>query len=686
MRRWLFIFVCTMASVSARGEVELWWKWFSPELRELERKQKDVTRQLDELGTPVLGQTALQFGFQHARLTRQVTNNFPRIQIELKESQPIDTIALIPALVDWQPYNRSSYGFPVRFRVDVSEHDLSNDRSLNDSTLVGDFTKEDFPNPGVAPATIHFNRRVGRYVRVTVTKLAEENHQFFYALSEIMILSGNLNVAIDGDVRATGSFELKPRWTTINLVDGRTPFGPPIRRELKQEDGIYSGPDTNRSLPWMEVDLCRVYPLQQVRLHPVHARLGADMPGFSFPITFIVEASRTADFAEPMILMAATNYSNSGNNPVTIWANNIEARYIKITSLATNAQGELRFGLSEMEVYSGDQNVARTNAVVSYIKPVTNTRSKDWSPQILVDGYTSYGRLVELPDWLASWERRQALQNEMGRLVGIETGLATQAQRRAAWSGAGLGGIALAVLCTFVVIGHFRQRREMETLRLRLTRDIHDEIGSNLAGIAMLSEVAVDSSPDEAQRKDWSEVNKIAQETMSAMREVLWLADVREETSLDLMKHLQLAASRMLVGKEVYWKSLVADLPSDWPSEARRQVFLIFKESLTNVIRHSHARRIELSAQVRQGRFQLSIADDGCGFDLAKVRPGIGSTSMQIRARSLGGTVKIHSVPGQGTTVRLDVPVGKTGKLWLLTNRIGNLFRKRHARRLAYRG
>src|SRR5262249_42035310 len=160
------------------------------------RDQKEVARKLDALGTPVLGQTAVQLGYQHTRLERQRTNNFPWVQIDLKRPQPIDTVALLPALVDWQPYIRSSYGFPVRFRVDISDRDLANDKSLNETTLAGDFTKEDFANPGVAPVTIHCHRRVARFVRVTVTKLAEENHQFFYALSEVMVLSSNLNVAI----------------------------------------------------------------------------------------------------------------------------------------------------------------------------------------------------------------------------------------------------------------------------------------------------------------------------------------------------------------------------------------------------------------------------------------------------------------------------------------------------------
>lgn len=690
MRNWLIIILSALCSVSARGEVEIWWKWFSPELRQLERQQSEVSRRLNELGPPVFGQTVVQLGYQHNRLERQRTNNFPWIQIDLKTAQPIDSVSLLPAQVDWQSFNRPAYGFPVRFRIDLSEKDLSTDKTLKTSVPVGDYTTADFPNPGVAPVTIHCGGRVARYVRLTVTKLAEENEQYFYALSEIMVVASNLNVAIGCPVRASSSFDISPRWLANNLVDGRTPFGPLIKRDLKEEDGLYSGPDYKdvlRTNPpaWMQLDLGKTYPLQQVRLHPIHARLGADVPGFSFPVTFQVEASENTNFSPAVLLFAATNYPNPGNNPVTIWANDITARYVKITSLDTNSQGEMRFGLSEMEVYSGSRNVARSNAMVSFIPPPTG-RAKDWPATLLVDGYTSFGKLIELPDWLAGWEQRQKLQTKLQSLQRLEGGLAAQAQRRAAWAGAGAGGVGLVVLCSFLAIGHVKQRRELENLRLRLTRDIHDEIGSNLAGIAMLSEVALEASADQEQRKDWTEVNSIAQETLSAMREVLWLVDPREETSLDLMKHLQLAASRMLVGKEVYWKCIAGQLPAEWPCEARRQVFLIFKESLTNIIRHAHAHRVELSAEVRQGRLQLSIADDGCGFDPLKVRPGIGTSSLQIRARALRGTVRIHSGPGAGTQVWLDVPLGPAGKLWFWTGRLKEIFRKHHAQRLAYRG
>src|SRR5262245_1012375 len=199
MRYWLIILCCALGNLSARADADLVWKWFSPELRDLERQQGDVQRQLDDLGVPVVGQTAAQIGHQHRRLSSPPTpDRAPWVRIDLKSSQPIDLITLVPAQVDWQSINRPAYGFPVRFRVE-----LSDDVAFKAAFVAGDFTKEDFPNPGVAPVTIHCGGRLARYVRVTVTKLAEENQQFFYALGEIMVISGNLNVAINRAVSAS---------------------------------------------------------------------------------------------------------------------------------------------------------------------------------------------------------------------------------------------------------------------------------------------------------------------------------------------------------------------------------------------------------------------------------------------------------------------------------------------------
>ena len=141
------------------------------------------------------------------------------------------------------------------------------------------------------------------------------------------------------------------------------------------------------------------------------------------------------------------------------------------------------------------------------------------------------------------------------------------------------------------------------------------------------------------------------------MREVLWVIGAREEAGLDLAVQLRHAAARMLAGRTLHWE--VLDLPpaTAWSAEERRHVFLFFKETLANIVRHASAKAVRLSAVCREGEFTLVITDDGRGFDLARIVRGLGLTSMRDRARLIGGRCEFVTAPGAGTRVTLRVPV-----------------------------
>jgi signal transduction histidine kinase len=627
--------------------------WFSPALRELRRNEASLQAELKALGEPVLGQTTAEFGYLHRRLGRPPPVS-PWVQVDLGEVTRIDWVALIPAQLDWRDIGRSAYGFPRRFRVDAS-----NDPDFAEYTPIALYIDADFPDPGVSPVSLPAGGRAARYVRVTATDLAVENGQYFFALAELMVISGQRNVAIGRKVRATASVELPPRWSAANLVDGRTPLGPPIERQVPPYDGLYAGdaPAGASEHLWMQVDLGRPHVLQEVRLHPVHARIGADIPGYAFPARFRVEVADGEEFRDPETIFDASraDFSNPGNNPVTLNAMGVTARYVRFTMLAP-ARGVNRFGLSELEVYSQDRNVARGGRV-----DATRDHSPfsgGWPKAQLVDGFTSYGKLIELPAYLAGWKRRGELQAELKRLEAERTRLTEEAQRRLLWGGAGAATIGAAATLGFMMQQRRRRARELEQLRTRLARDLHDEIGSNLAGLAVLSEtIANGRSTPESARGDWLTVNRVARETTDAMREVLWVVGAREETGTDLLTQLQRTAGRMLAGREVVWREASLDgLPREWPADARRQVFLFFKEALANVGRHSGATRIELVLAVQDGMLELQVRDNGCGFDAARPR-GMGIDSLHARAHALQGECTIESAAGAGTCVTLRVPV-----------------------------
>ncbi|MES2568811.1 MAG: histidine kinase, partial [Verrucomicrobiota bacterium] len=600
--------------------------------------------ELAALGKPVVGQTVAEFGYQHPRLSAPPLVP-PWVQIDLQTPRALDWVALVPAQVDWQSLDRPAYGFPKRFRVD-----LSNDENFHEFSTIADLTDADFPDPGIAPVAFRARGAAGRFLRVTVTKAAIENNQHFFAFAEVIAIAGNRNVAASRPVKVSTRYELPPRWSQANLVDGRVPLGPPIRRELLDYDGLFTSGDPGGPPPMMQIELGREVELQEIRLHPVHARIGADAPGFSFPKSFRIEAD--SDHTPSALLFEAVDFPNPGNNPVTIPLDRIRARTVRIVALPSGGRPQPRFGLSEFEIYAAGANVARQGRVRATRDTVAF--SSHWPIALLVDGYTSYGRLLELPDWLEAWNRRRELQIELAALA-QESGRLLDG----AWSRAfGLGVFLLAGALAALVLAALRSRRrrqsEFEAMRLRLARDLHDEIGSNLAGIAILSEMGIKS---DAGKEDWHEVHQIVRETIHSMREVLWVLGARQEAGFDLLEQLPRTARRMLPGCTLEWKAFPTQLPAQWPVEARRQVFLLFKETLANIARHARASRVELEARLSKDLFELKIHDNGVGFDMKTVRSGMGLPSLRERGHALRGRVVIHSTPGGGTTILLHAPL-----------------------------
>jgi signal transduction histidine kinase len=102
-------------------------------------------------------------------------------------------------------------------------------------------------------------------------------------------------------------------------------------------------------------------------------------------------------------------------------------------------------------------------------------------------------------------------------------------------------------------------------------------------------------------------------------------------------------------------KAADGDIPIG--AEARREIFLIFKESINNLVRHSGAGRAEIALETKRDEIVLKIRDDGKGFDVGRESSGHGLLSLRSRAARLGGTLSISSSPESGTTVILRAPV-----------------------------
>jgi two-component sensor histidine kinase len=279
--------------------------------------------------------------------------------------------------------------------------------------------------------------------------------------------------------------------------------------------------------------------------------------------------------------------------------------------------------------------------------------------------YARFGKLLNNSFYHAEIRVTDRQGRQIAKDVSFNTFTPSAYWWRAVWTGTVIGGVCLAVAFGWIIWGRRWRRRELQRFQSRLARDIHDEIGSNLAGIAVLSETARETSSTAAeQQKDWDDTNRIARETMEALREILLFTIERGDVELDLMNHMHSLTRRMLPKTEIQWKTTVNHLPVDWSCKDQWQIFLFFKEAITNIARHAHASRVELSVQILRGCFDLQIADNGRGFDLTRIKSGTGLHSQRMRIRMLKGTIEVFSLPGKGTKTHVLVPLRKTRKRW----------------------
>lgn len=215
-------------------------------------------------------------------------------------------------------------------------------------------------------------------------------------------------------------------------------------------------------------------------------------------------------------------------------------------------------------------------------------------------------------------------------------------------------GAALAVL---VALGIYRWRvrrqQQLDRLRLRIARDLHDEIGSNLGGIALLIGVAEqEHDPDAFQR-----IRSITLQSIEALKDLVWMIDPGHDALPDMLQRLRGIADDLLPGKLRDFTVTGDAAGRRAPLEVRRNVLPIFKEALHNIIKHAQARNVTIGIALTERQLALTIRDDGAGMDPAAAPGGHGLRNMQRRAEEIGGQLTIESQPGNGTLIHLEVPL-----------------------------
>ena len=198
--------------------------------------------------------------------------------------------------------------------------------------------------------------------------------------------------------------------------------------------------------------------------------------------------------------------------------------------------------------------------------------------------------------------------------------------------------------------------REIERLRVRIASDLHDDIGSALTRITIHSQQIRNEENIGFIRSASEKISELSRNVVSNMSDVVWSIDSRNDTSKDMLDRMLDFAHHTLSSNNIQVSFMQKGLDKNRsiPVLFRQNVFFIFKEAITNILKHSGAGEVTIRLVFRGNAFMMKIADNGRGFDTEDPKYGNGLKNMNMRTERIGGQLTIRA--DRGTELMLKVP------------------------------
>ncbi len=246
-----------------------------------------------------------------------------------------------------------------------------------------------------------------------------------------------------------------------------------------------------------------------------------------------------------------------------------------------------------------------------------------------------------------------------------------------------LAAIAVSLIVYTIYRYRVNQIIKLERVRTRIATDLHDDIGSSLSKIAILSEVVRQKNGAESSGsfEPLEIIANTSRAMVDSMSDIVWAINPERDHLSDLIQRMRHFTEEMLDAAEIEYDFSDAENLKDITlgADLRREIYLIFKECVNNLAKHSQAARACFDLRLENDFLIVAIADDGRGFDpeklcqetssaysadidgggTARLFGGNGLRNMARRAAGLGGQFVIESEPGKGTRIEIKIPVGK---------------------------
>lgn len=199
----------------------------------------------------------------------------------------------------------------------------------------------------------------------------------------------------------------------------------------------------------------------------------------------------------------------------------------------------------------------------------------------------------------------------------------------------------------------------LEKERTRISGEMHDDIGSEVTKIKMFSQALNLKMEDETVEKiKLQNISDAASKMLQSINEIIWTMNSHNDTLCNLTAYIRRFASEYL---ELYDIAFIFNFPDDIPAvfisnNGRRNIFLIIKEALHNIVKHASATKVDIKLLYQHHVLSISIADNGNGMNNGK-KQGNGLYNMNLRMKECDGVFSLTTTPGVGTTIELKMPL-----------------------------
>lgn len=229
------------------------------------------------------------------------------------------------------------------------------------------------------------------------------------------------------------------------------------------------------------------------------------------------------------------------------------------------------------------------------------------------------------------------------------------------------------MLSSVVYIGHrirVRGRKRLEQIRRKIAIDLHDEVGSTLASVSMLSAVVEKALPRDQMdvAKKIAQIGTTSRSVVGLLRDIVWSLHPEYDSMSDLYQKL---SDMIEEQSDMHNIEILLTFPMELQGrmlrqDLRRNLYLIAREAIHNAIKHSRCSTINVHFSEKQKKLVMSIADNGISFDFARQKAGTGMKSMRERAKEIRAEYSITSTIGRGTCVTIIVPTIKKSMIMRL--------------------